>query len=276
MISAGVVAGTPALTGKFKRLALAVARGLFAACNRAGEPQDRFMTKVLHWQPAHPPQRRIIRGRNVRLEPLNTRLHAPSLFAATHGPGHDPRLWDYMFVGPFASRRDFAAWLSACARSEDPLFFAIIDRWHGAAGLASFTRISPGHGVIEIGNIFFAANLQRSRAATEAIFLLLRYAFEALGFRRVEWKCDSRNRRSRRAARRFGFRFEGLFRQHMIVKDQSRDTAWFAMTDRDWPSIGEAYRRWLDPGNFDRAGKQRSKLKAQSRGYSPRARARQH
>jgi RimJ/RimL family protein N-acetyltransferase len=267
MISAGRDAGTPAVTPKLKRLDTALASALFTACKRATEPQDRCMAKTFRWQPARAPQRKVLRGRYARLEPLDARAHAPALFAATHGPGHDPRLWDYMFMGPFASQKDFGLWLSACAQSEDPLFFTIVDGKHGAAGLASFMRISPGHGVIEIGNIFFAARLQRRRAATEAIFLLLRHAFDRLGYRRVEWKCDSRNRRSRRAARRFGFRFEGLFRQHMVVKGQSRDTAWFAITDRDWPRIARAYRRWLEPRNFDRSGEQRSRLKARSREY---------
>ena len=267
MISAGCDAGTPAVTVKLKLLVVALARGLFTACNRATEPQNPRMTRTFRWRPARLPQRKILRGRYARLVPLDARIHAPALFAATHGAGHDPRLWDYMFVGPFASQKDFSQWLAASARSEDPLFFAIVDRKRGAAGLASFMRISPGHGVIEIGNIFFAAQLQRQREATEAIFLLLRHAFERLGYRRVEWKCDARNRRSRRAARRFGFRFEGLFRQHMVIKGQSRDTAWFAITDGDWPGIARAYRRWLEPRNFDRAGGQHRKLKARSREY---------
>lgn len=270
IISAGRDAGTPAVKRELKRLDAALARGLLAACNPAAEPQDRSVTKTFRWHPARPPQREIIRGRYVRLEPLDPRAHASALFAATHGPGHDPRLWDYMFVGPFASQKEFALWLAACARSEDPLFFTIVDRKLGAAGLASFMRISPGHGVIELGNIFFAANLQRRREATEAIFLLLRQAFDRWGYRRVEWKCDARNRRSRRAARRFGFRFEGLFRQHMVVKGKSRDTAWFAITDRDWPRLSRGFKRWLDPKNFDRAGKQRRRLKVRSRQYSPR------
>ncbi len=234
------------------------------------------MAKLFRWRPAHLPRRDVIAGRRVRLEPLDPKVHTPALFAATHGPGHDPRLWDYMFVGPFASAKDFAQWLDACAHSEDPLFFAIVDRKNGAAGLASYMRMSPGHGVIEIGNIFFAANLQRRREATEAIFLLLRHAFDRLGYRRVEWKCDSRNRRSRSAALRFGFRFEGLFRQHMVVKGESRDTAWFAMTDRDWPPIRRAYRHWLRPQNFDRAGQQRSRLRARQREYSPQQQAHRH
>jgi RimJ/RimL family protein N-acetyltransferase len=269
LISAGRLAGTPAYKPKLKRLDTSLARALFAACKHGTEPQDRVMVKILRWRPARQPRRDAIAGRRVRLEPLDPRTHAPALFAATHGPGHDPRLWDYMFVGPFASPEDFAQWLTACARSDDPLFFAIVDRNAGAAGLASYMRISPGHGVIEIGNIFFAARLQRRREATEAIFLLLRHAFDSLGYRRVEWKCDSRNHRSRQAALRFGFRFEGLFRQHMVVKGESRDTAWFAITDRDWPAIRQAYRHWLRPQNFDRDGTQLSRLRARRREYSP-------
>jgi len=230
------------------------------------------MSRIFRWRPARPPRRAAIAGRRVRLEPVDARIHGPALFAATHGPQRDPALWDFMFVGPFPSQREFAQWLAACARSEDPLFFAIVTRGQGAAGLASYTRISPGHGVIEIGNIFFAARIQRTREATEAIFLLLRHAFDRLGYRRVEWKCDSRNRRSRRAALRFGFRFEGLFRQHMVIKGASRDTVWFAMTDRDWPRIRAAYRRWLAPRNFDRDGNQRTRLKARSPGYLPQVR----
>jgi RimJ/RimL family protein N-acetyltransferase len=227
-----------------------------------------------HWRPAREPARAPMRGRWITLEPLKPRQHAAALYEATHGPGHDRRLWDFRFVGPFVSRADFASWLAACADSEDPLFFAIVDRQRRALGIASFTRINPGHGVIELGNIFFAAPLQRSRGATEAIYLMLRQTFDRLGYRRVEWKCDSRNRRSQRAAVRFGFQREGFFRQHMVVKGESRDTVWFAIIDRDWPRLREAYRRWLAPANFDRDGRQREKLRARSRGYSPRAPAR--
>jgi RimJ/RimL family protein N-acetyltransferase len=227
-----------------------------------------------HWRPAREPARAPMRGRWITLEPLKPRQHAAALYEATHGPGHDRRLWDFMFVGPFVSRADFASWLAACADSEDPLFFAIVDRQRRALGIASFTRINPGHGVIELGNIFFAAPLQRSRGATEAIYLMLRQTFDRLGYRRVEWKCDSRNRRSQRAAVRFGFQREGFFRQHMVVKGESRDTVWFAIIDRDWPRLREAYRRWLARANFDRDGRQREKLRARSRGYSPRAPAR--
>jgi len=233
-------------------------------------------TSTFRWRPAREPERVAIPGHWVTLEPVGPRAHATPLYAATHGPGHDRRLWDFMFVGPFANRADFASWLAACAQSDDPLFFAVVDHARGALGLVSFTRINPGHGVIELGNIFFAAPLQRSRGATEAIYLMLHHCFDRLGYRRVEWKCDSRNRRSRHAAARFGFVQEGIFRQHMVVKGESRDTVWFAMLDRDWPRIRAAYRRWLDPKNFDREGAQRKKLRARSRKYSRRAPARPH
>ncbi len=267
MISAGSRAGTPAVGAELKRLPLTLARSLFAACMAGAKRQDRPMARILNWQPARLPQRKIIRGERVRLEPIAPRNHGAPLYTATHGPDRDERLWDYMFVGPFGTARDFGYWLSDCAESDDPLFYAIVDRKRGPLGLASYTRINPDHGVIEIGNIFFAAQLQRTREATEAIYLLLENAFDRLGYRRVEWKCDARNRRSMQAAARFGFRHEGLFRQHMIVKDESRDTAWFGMLDRDWPRIRRAYQRWLHDKNFDDEGEQRRPLKAQSRGY---------
>jgi RimJ/RimL family protein N-acetyltransferase len=225
------------------------------------------MIPPFRWRPARLPQRKTLRGRRIRLEPVDPRRHAPALYVATHEKGCDPRLWDFMFVGPFASAADFGIWLAACRRSEDPLFFTLVDRTHGVAGLVSFTHINPAHGVIEIGNVFFARRLQRTAAATEAIFLLLRHAFDRLGYRRVEWKCDSRNQRSRRAALRFGFRFEGLFRQHMVVKGESRDTAWFAIIDRDWPKLRQAFERWLAPANFDREGRQRRRLRARARDH---------
>ena len=149
------------------------------------------------------------------------------------------------------------------ARSSDPLFFAIVDPATGeAAGMASYLNIVPANGCIEIGHIWFAPPLQRTRAATEAIFLLMRHVFDDLRYRRLEWKCDALNAPSRRAAGRFGFSYEGTFRQHMIVKGRNRDTAWFALLDRDWPRVRAAFERWLAPANFDPAGSQRSALAA--------------
>jgi RimJ/RimL family protein N-acetyltransferase len=152
-------------------------------------------------------------------------------------------------------------WLSACADSEDPQFFAIVDRaTDRPAGMASYLRFAPEHRVVEIGHIWFGAALQRTPAATEAIYLLARHAFSDLGVRRLEWKCDAGNARSRRAAERFGFTFEGVFRQHMLVKDRNRDTAWYSMLDAEWPAVRAAFEAWLDDGNFDTQGRQRRSL----------------
>jgi RimJ/RimL family protein N-acetyltransferase len=151
--------------------------------------------------------------------------------------------------------------LAADAASEDPLFYAVIDLRDGrAGGVASYLRITPEHGVIEIGHIWFGRTLQRTRAATEAIYLLARHAFDDLGYRRLEWKCNAANAASRRAAERFGFTFEGIFRQHQIVKRQNRDTAWYAMLDHEWPPIRAAFEAWLHGANFDAGGRQRRRL----------------
>jgi RimJ/RimL family protein N-acetyltransferase len=215
-------------------------------------------TDVIDWTAARRPAREPLTGARVELQPLDEQRHAAELFAATQG---DPPLWDYLPYGPFATEREFAALLTEQARSEDPLFFAIVDRATGrATGVATFMRIEPEHGCIEIGNIWFGAALQRTPQATEAIYLLARHAFDALGNRRLEWKCDAGNARSRRAALRFGFSFEGVFRQHMVVKGRNRDTAWFAMLDHEWPAARRAFEAWLDPANFDAAGTQRRTL----------------
>jgi RimJ/RimL family protein N-acetyltransferase len=208
---------------------------------------------------ARAPARAPIEGRRVRLEPLDAARHADGLFeAATEG---DPALWDYLAYGPFADRASMHAHLTAQGASSDPLFFAVIgtdsDR---ALGVVSYLRMEPEHGVIEIGHIWLGAALQRTPAATEAIYLLARHAFDDLGNRRLEWKCDAANARSRRAAERFGFTFEGVFRQHMIVKGRNRDTAWYALLDGEWPAARAAFEAWLDPANFDAAGAQRRSL----------------
>jgi RimJ/RimL family protein N-acetyltransferase len=166
-----------------------------------------------------------------------------------------------MFYGPFADRAAFAAWLGGRQALGDPFYYAIMDRSGHARGLAALMSIRPDMRVIEIGHIMLAPALQRSALATEAQFLLARYVFETLGYRRYEWKCDALNGRSRRAALRLGFAFEGIFRNHMIVKGRSRDTAWFAMTDADWPARKAAFERWLAPDNFDAEGRQRVSLR---------------
>ena len=200
-------------------------------------------------------------GAYVRLEPVDAAEHASSLYALAHARPKDETLWTYLAYGPFPDQGAFERWLAERARSEDPLFFSLVERTSGqAAGMASYLNIVPAHGCIEIGHIWFAPPLQKSRAATEAIFLLARHVFDELGYRRLEWKCDALNQPSMRAARRFGFTYEGTFRQHMVVKGRNRDTAWFALLDREWPAVRSAFERWLAPANFDAAGRQRTAL----------------
>ena len=225
----------------------------------------------LNWKPARMPERVTLEGDAARVEPVDPARHAEQLYAASAGADS---IWDYLAYGPFASQAQFTEWLRARAASNDPLFFTIINREGGgvgeARGMASLLRMEPEHGVIEIGHIWFAPALQRSRAATEAIYLLSRYAFE-LGNRRYEWKCNALNAASRRAAARFGFTFEGVFRQHMVVKDRNRDTAWYSMTDAEWPGRRAAFEAWLSPDNFDSAGRQRRSLAELREGIQARA-----
>ena len=204
--------------------------------------------------PAERPRHTTIEGRYVTLRPLNASTHADTIYTAVQG--HDS-LWDYMGDGPFPSREAFRASIENKAVTTDPLYFAIIDHQSAdAVGYASYLRIEPSHRVIEVGNILYTPRLQRTRGATEAMFLMARHAFEDLRYRRYEWKCNALNEPSRRAALRLGFRFEGIFRQHMIVKGRNRDTAWYAMLDGEWPDRKAAFERWLSPENFDADGKQ--------------------
>lgn len=192
----------------------------------------------------------------ARLDPLAPG-HAPALFAANRA---SEAIWDYLPYGPFADEAAYAAWVTSVAGKPDPLFFAVLDRETGrAGGVMSFLRITPDAGSIEVGHICLAPQLQRTRAASEAIFLLADWAFRE-GYRRFEWKCDALNRPSRRAAERFGFSFEGVFRQATVVKGRNRDTAWFAMTDGDWRRLRPAWQAWLDPASFDAEGRQRRRL----------------
>ena len=210
--------------------------------------------------PARRPARTVIRGRLVTLAPLNPAVHGDALWNGAGSLEHDD-LWRYLFDGPFADRSLFDQNLQVKAASEDPLFFAIVDHTTAlCAGYAAYMRIEPAHRSIEVGSILFTPALQRTAGATEAMYLMARHVFEDLGYRRYEWKCDSHNLPSRRAALRLGFTFEGIFRQHMIVKGRSRDTAWFSMLDSEWPARKAAFERWLDPENFDTAGRQRQKL----------------
>jgi RimJ/RimL family protein N-acetyltransferase len=216
----------------------------------------------LSWTPASAPGRNALNGELVRLEILDPSRHADSLFKSSHSEGAE-RLWQHLPYGPFGSQDEFNGWLGERAASADPLFFAVVD-WESmrALGMASMMRFVPQHGVIEIGHIWFAPELQRTRQATEAIFLLAKHAFDDLGYRRLEWKCDSRNEPSKRAAERFGFVYEGTFRQHMVVKGRNRDSTWFSMTDGEWPLRKAAFEAWLSPGNFDENGRQRRSLAA--------------
>jgi RimJ/RimL family protein N-acetyltransferase len=210
--------------------------------------------------PARRPGRTTLPGRLVALTPLNSVAHGDALYEGTRGEAGN-QLWRYLFEGPFPDRDAFDLYLQRVAASEDPLFFAIIDRGSGsAAGYASYLRIEPAHRVIEVGNILFTSRLQRTPLATEAMYLMARHVFEDLGYRRYEWKCNALNAPSRRAALRFGFVFEGVFRQHMIVKGRNRDTAWFSMLDSEWPSRKASFERWLDPANFEPDGRQKMAL----------------
>jgi RimJ/RimL family protein N-acetyltransferase len=210
--------------------------------------------------PAQRPQRTTLPGRIVTLVPLDADAHADSLFQQVQGPEND-RLWAYLWDGPFTDSQSFYADLRLKSQSEDPLFFAILDkRMQRAVGYASFLRIEPKHRVIEVGNILFAPSLQKTAGATEAMYLMARHVFEELGYRRYEWKCNALNAPSRSAALRLGFSFEGIFRQHMIIKGRNRDTAWFAMLEPEWPARKAAFERWLDPANFDAQGRQKLSL----------------
>ena len=208
-------------------------------------------------QAAKRPERVVLPGRYVNIVPLGAAAHAEALYAGSQ----DAALWRYLFNGPYVDAPAFRAWLEGREKSEDPLFFTILDGASGApAGYCSLMRIEPAHRVIEVGNILYLPSLQRTAAATEAMYLLARYVFEQLGYRRYEWKCDALNEPSRRAALRLGFTFEGIFRQHMIVKGKNRDTAWYSMLDTEWGDRKRAFEQWLDPSNFDSEGRQKRKL----------------
>ena len=207
--------------------------------------------------PARQPQPVTIKGRYGRLEKLDTAKHVAALWEAVKG--HD-QVWAYLFHGPFAARPDFDAYIEMLASREDPYAYAILDADEKPVGFATLMEIRPANRVIEVGNILYSPLLQRTPLATEVQYLLARYAFEGLGNRRYEWKCNSLNEPSRRAALRFGFTFEGIFSQHMIVKGRNRDTAWYAMMDHEWPSRKAAFEAWLAPDNFDASGKQKKKL----------------
>lgn len=225
--------------------------------NQFGQPIGEALPD---WTPRPHPPRTAIEGRVSRVEPLDPARHAKDLFAA-YAEDPEGRTWTYMVWGPFATQQDLRAWLDERAVVDDPLMSAIVDKSRGlASGVACFMRIDPKAGVIEVGGIAFAPRLQRSIVATEAMYLMMRRAFDELGYRRYEWKCDALNQPSRAAAKRFGFRYEGTFSQATIYKGRNRDTAWFSITDREWPNVKAAMEMWLDPKNFDAQGRQRLSL----------------
>ncbi len=221
-----------------------------------GETRD-INAVVADWRPPPRPARTAVTGGYARLEPLSADAHATALHRANSA---SDAIWDYMPYGPFASEGAYRDWVVAVAAEDDPMFYAVKNLDSGAwEGVASYLRITPEAGSIEVGHINFSPALQRTRAATEAMFLMMRWAFEA-GYRRSEWKCNALNLASRRAAQRLGLSYEGVFRQATVVKGRNRDTAWFAAIDAEWPALEAAFTAWLDPGNFDAEGRQRARL----------------
>jgi RimJ/RimL family protein N-acetyltransferase len=214
-----------------------------------GEPVDATL--------ALKPSAVTLHGRYGVVEKFDPAKHSASLWDVIKG---DDELWTYMWYGPFADREGFDKFADVLAKREDPFAYAILDKSGQALGVATLMEIRPANRVIEVGGIFYAKTLRQTPLATEAQYLLMRYVFEELKYRRHEWKCDALNAPSRRAALRFGFTFEGIFNQHMIIKGRNRDTAWFAMLDAEWPALKRAYESWLAPENFDAQGKQKKKL----------------
>jgi RimJ/RimL family protein N-acetyltransferase len=227
--------------------------------NALGQP---IGAPVPDWTPRPEPPRTPMQGRLARLEPLDADAHADALFAA-NADDAEGRMWTYLPYGPFASLPEYRSWIQWAQAREDPQFFAIVERASGRPlGVASYLRIDPAMGVIEVGHLAFSPALQRTAVATEAMFLMMRRAFDELGYRRYEWKCDSLNAPSLAAAARLGFSFEGIFRQAVVHKDRNRDTAWLSILDREWPALRAGFEAWLAPENFDAAGRQRRALAA--------------
>jgi RimJ/RimL family protein N-acetyltransferase len=227
--------------------------------NEHGQPVG---LPVTHWKGAAPPLREVVQGRTCRLEPLDAERHGPALFRAYAA---DPKgvNWTYLPYGPFATEAAYLDWLRGKQRASDECFFAIVDPTTALpVGVASYLRIAPEVGSIEVGHLSYAPALQRTVASTEAMYLMMKRVFDDWGYRRYEWKCDGLNAPSRAAATRLGFRYEGLFRQLMVLKGRNRDTAWFSILDAEWPAIRAAFEAWLDPANFDAAGRQRRRLES--------------
>lgn len=223
--------------------------------NSLGQP---IGVGIPDWSPPPPPPRAPMEGRYGRLVPLDVERDAAALFEA-FAEDREGRNWTYLLSDPFETLESYRRWLEATATGDDPLFFTVLDAAGIPVGVASYLRINPAHGAIEVGHIHFSPRLQRTPLATEAMYLMMRTAFE-LGYRRYEWKCDALNAPSRRAAQRLGLSYEGVFRQALVYKGRNRDTAWYAAIDSEWPALREAFETWLDPANFDAAGRQRRRL----------------
>ncbi len=224
-------------------------------------PVDLPLGEELDWKPAPRPTSVSLRGSHILVRPVNAESDAVPLFSVSHPPDGDPAIWTYLFDGPHESPDHLRRTLAWAETSEDPLYFTLVrPADERPLGLASYMRITPEFGVIEIGHIWFGVPLQRTTGATEAIYRLMSHAFDDLGYRRVEWKCNALNAASRRAAERFGFAFEGVFRKHMVVKGRNRDTAWYVITDDAWPAIRRGFKAWLEPENMDDEGHQRRSL----------------
>lgn len=215
---------------------------------------------VDNWQPVSAPARIALPGRYCDLQPLEIERHAAQLHAANL-LDTEHRIWTYLAYGPFDSLAEYTAWMAQTCTGDDPMFYAIIDKATGkAGGIASYLRIDPAFGVIEVGHLNFAPPLQQTIAATESMYLLARHVFDDLGYRRYEWKCHALNKKSCRAAQRYGFQYEGTFRQAMVSKGRNRDTAWYSILDSEWPRLREAFETWLAPQNFDAQGRQKTSL----------------
>jgi RimJ/RimL family protein N-acetyltransferase len=228
---------------------------------------EKPLGEKLEWRGARVPAKEELRGRTVTLRPVDPEGDLESLYRESHEPGGDPSVWTYLWEGPYEDADQMRANLVDDAASADTLWFSVVPHDQGVAvGRATYLRIDGAAGSIEIGNIWFGPSLRRTTAATEAIYLLARHAFEDLGYRRLEWKCNALNAASRRAAERFGFQFEGVFRNHMIVKGRNRDTAWFSIIEGEWPRVAAGFEAFLAPQNFDAEGRQRRSLAEARRG----------
>jgi len=233
-----------------------------APSQRSNELGQPIGEDVPGWTPRPAPPREAMQGRWCRIEPIDPERHAADIFAA-NAADTAGGMWTYMNHGPFDDLDAYRAWMDAACRGDDPLFHAVVDGRDGKAkGLAAYLRINPTDGVIEVGSIALSPALQRTAAATEAMYLMMRRAFDELGYRRYEWKCDDLNLPSRRAAERLGFLYEGTFVQATMYKGRNRDTAWYAITDKRWPGLRAAMEAWLDAANFGPDGAQQKNLSA--------------